>query len=563
MPRERRSKYANDAKDTVGIASQVESLSSTVAQLATKSPLYYLDAYNAFFGGSANDFVTGQSVDATTTTAQASVGSNVIAVSSVTGLSAGVVLVVNAGTSDQQLVSVLSVAGNNVTVSPTLKAAVANGANVAPLWVNASHLTTLGLTAFGYWFVNAKDSKGNNILKGNSPKITLFGDSWIAQNPPVLESTIKSLIPNATVVNAGVSGNTSTMMLARFDTDVPTDSDYVIFNEPGVNDVYQSFSPTLIASNLETIVSKIRAIGAIPIFTGMVPLSDYLVPAKTRATELSLQIGDGLSFPAVSSSATIRPVQPEVDSLGIGEGTLKTSTTGTNNTAIGAKALDAITSGSSNTVIGRESGTAMTIANNNVAIGVNTLRANVSGGDNTAIGQASLSATTNSNNTAIGSLAGLLVSSGSGNTHIGKGAGYQSGGDVATDATTTASYQTAIGYQAGGGATNNYGTAIGYRSKASGFGATAIGAGATASGAGSVAIGRDSNGNGATTTTNNEIAIGTSTHTVKIAGKLNVAQATPTSSSDIQGQVGDIATDDNYIYVKTSSGWKRSALSTW
>jgi hypothetical protein len=32
MPRERRSKYANDAKDTVGIASQVESLSSSLAQ---------------------------------------------------------------------------------------------------------------------------------------------------------------------------------------------------------------------------------------------------------------------------------------------------------------------------------------------------------------------------------------------------------------------------------------------------------------------------------------------------------------------------------------------------
>jgi peptidoglycan/xylan/chitin deacetylase (PgdA/CDA1 family) len=36
MPRERRSKYANDAKDTVGIASQVESLSSSLAQSETE-----------------------------------------------------------------------------------------------------------------------------------------------------------------------------------------------------------------------------------------------------------------------------------------------------------------------------------------------------------------------------------------------------------------------------------------------------------------------------------------------------------------------------------------------
>jgi lysophospholipase L1-like esterase len=37
MPRERRSKYANDAKDTVGIASQVESLSSSLAEKANKA----------------------------------------------------------------------------------------------------------------------------------------------------------------------------------------------------------------------------------------------------------------------------------------------------------------------------------------------------------------------------------------------------------------------------------------------------------------------------------------------------------------------------------------------
>jgi hypothetical protein len=36
---------------------------------------------------------------------------------------------------------------------------------------------------------------------------------------------------------------------------------------------------------------------------------------------------------------------------------------------------------------------------------------------------------------------------------------------------------------------------------------------------------------------------------------------TPTGTSDTNGNVGDIAWDDNYIYVKTSVGWKRAALS--
>ncbi len=38
---------------------------------------------------------------------------------------------------------------------------------------------------------------------------------------------------------------------------------------------------------------------------------------------------------------------------------------------------------------------------------------------------------------------------------------------------------------------------------------------------------------------------------------------TPSNSSDDHGGVGDIAWDDDYIYVKTGSGWKRSQLTNW
>jgi len=38
---------------------------------------------------------------------------------------------------------------------------------------------------------------------------------------------------------------------------------------------------------------------------------------------------------------------------------------------------------------------------------------------------------------------------------------------------------------------------------------------------------------------------------------------TPSGTSDTNGNVGDVAWDDNYIYVKTSAGWARAALSTW
>lgn len=38
---------------------------------------------------------------------------------------------------------------------------------------------------------------------------------------------------------------------------------------------------------------------------------------------------------------------------------------------------------------------------------------------------------------------------------------------------------------------------------------------------------------------------------------------TPTSSSDPNGNVGDMAWDENYIYVRTAAGWKRSSLGTF
>lgn len=38
---------------------------------------------------------------------------------------------------------------------------------------------------------------------------------------------------------------------------------------------------------------------------------------------------------------------------------------------------------------------------------------------------------------------------------------------------------------------------------------------------------------------------------------------TPTGTADLNGNIGDIAWDNSYIYVKTGGGWARAALGTW
>lgn len=38
---------------------------------------------------------------------------------------------------------------------------------------------------------------------------------------------------------------------------------------------------------------------------------------------------------------------------------------------------------------------------------------------------------------------------------------------------------------------------------------------------------------------------------------------TPTSSSDEKGELNEVVADNDYIYIKTGSGWKRSSLETF
>jgi hypothetical protein len=38
---------------------------------------------------------------------------------------------------------------------------------------------------------------------------------------------------------------------------------------------------------------------------------------------------------------------------------------------------------------------------------------------------------------------------------------------------------------------------------------------------------------------------------------------TPTGTADSVGNIGDVSWDDDYVYVKTSAGWKRTGLRAW
>jgi len=87
-----------------------------------------------------------------------------------------------------------------------------------------------------------------------------------------------------TARNAGVSGERSDQMLARFDTDVTPYAPNAVMLTAGRNDINQGVTLATFKVNVLAIMAKIRAIGAIPII-GLIP------PTNTTA-----QHGDTIKF---------------------------------------------------------------------------------------------------------------------------------------------------------------------------------------------------------------------------------------------------------------------------
>lgn len=107
------------------------------------------------------------------------------------------------------------------------------------------------------------------------------------------------------VADAGIGGNTTTQMLARFDTDVTPWNPKFVHILGGTNDPSTELALTL--SNLAAIVAKTRAIGAVPIL-GLIP------PAN--ATSKSEQTNIGIRRLAASLGvAVIDYCEPLIDQL--------------------------------------------------------------------------------------------------------------------------------------------------------------------------------------------------------------------------------------------------------
>lgn len=112
--------------------------------------------------------------------------------------------------------------------------------------------------------------------KADALKIVAFGDSLTAGYglPPAeafpvqLEKALKEKGHSVEVINAGVSGDTTTGGLARLDWSVPEDADAVIL-ELGGNDALRGLPPESTRENLDRMVARLTERGIAVLVAGI------------------------------------------------------------------------------------------------------------------------------------------------------------------------------------------------------------------------------------------------------------------------------------------------------
>jgi len=114
------------------------------------------------------------------------------------------------------------------------------------------------------------------LASSDQPRILALGDSLTAgygltqsdSFPAQLTRNLRDTNVFATIVNAGVSGETTSGALQRLDWLMDEPYDLAII-ELGANDALRAVNPTLTRENLEQIVLKLKALGIPILLAGM------------------------------------------------------------------------------------------------------------------------------------------------------------------------------------------------------------------------------------------------------------------------------------------------------
>jgi acyl-CoA thioesterase-1 len=120
------------------------------------------------------------------------------------------------------------------------------------------------------WFLRTPEASADPI------KIVAFGDSLTAglglpaqdAFPSKLAAALRAKSYDVAIVNAGVSGDTTSAALARLDWSVPAGTQAVIL-EFGANDAFRGVLPAIVNQNLDAIIRRLKARNIEVLLAGM------------------------------------------------------------------------------------------------------------------------------------------------------------------------------------------------------------------------------------------------------------------------------------------------------
>lgn len=129
--------------------------------------------------------------------------------------------------------------------------------------------------------------------KAKPIKIIAFGDSLTAGYqlpasqafPAQLQKALTEKNYNVDVINAGVSGDTTSAGLARLDWSIPDDTDAVIV-ELGANDYLRGIDPDIIRANLDKILSRLKEKNVAILLAGMLSPQNWGADYEARSKSI-------------------------------------------------------------------------------------------------------------------------------------------------------------------------------------------------------------------------------------------------------------------------------------
>lgn len=134
----------------------------------------------------------------------------------------------------------------------------------------------ISVIAFALLLIGSLQISGVTTASAKNYKIVVLGDSLTAgyqlprkhSFPEQLESKLRQKGKSVSVINAGVSGDTSSAGLARLDWAVPDDTNAVIV-ELGANDALRGLSPQQTYQNLDKLLTRLKQKGVNILLAGM------------------------------------------------------------------------------------------------------------------------------------------------------------------------------------------------------------------------------------------------------------------------------------------------------